>query len=78
MLEMCKNGGWKLGHLIDGTRAEYVRIPFADNCLYNVPKGADERSLLVLSDILPTGLKVGVLRGGVKPGCTVALLVLVQ
>jgi len=74
MLEMCKNGGWQLGNLIDGTQAEYVRIPFADNCLYNVPKGADERSLLVLSDILPTGLEVGVLRGGVKPGCTVAIV----
>jgi alcohol dehydrogenase len=71
---MCKNGGWQLGNLIDGTQAEYVRIPFADNCLYNVPKGADERSLLVLSDILPTGLEVGVLRGGVKPGCTVAIV----
>ena len=74
MLEQCKNGGWQLGHLIDGTQAEYVRIPFADNCLYHVPKGSDERTLLVLSDILPTGFEVGVLRGGVKPGCTVAIV----
>jgi alcohol dehydrogenase len=29
--------GWILGHLIDGTQAEYVRVPFADNALYKVP-----------------------------------------
>lgn len=74
MLEQCKNGGWRLGHLIDGTQAEYVRIPFADNGLYHVPKGVDERTMLVLSDIVPTGFEVGVLRGGVKPGCTVAIV----
>ena len=49
-------------------------MPFADSCLYPVPEGADERSLLVYSDILPTGLEVGVLRGFVKPGCTVAIV----
>lgn len=70
----CKTGGWKLGHLYDGTQAEYVRIAHADASLHPVPKGADERSLLLLSDILPTGLEVGVLRGGVKPGCSVAIV----
>ena len=49
-------------------------MPFADSCLYPVPKGADERALLVYSDILPTGLEVGVLRGHVTPGCTVAIV----
>lgn len=49
-------------------------MPFADSCLYPVPEGADEKSLLVYSDILPTGLEVGVLRGHVKPGCTVAVV----
>ena len=49
-------------------------MPYADSCLYPVPEGADERSLLVYSDILPTGLEVGVLRGLVKPGCTVAIV----
>ena len=29
----CSDGGWILGHLIDGTQAEYVRIPHADNSL---------------------------------------------
>lgn len=49
-------------------------MPYADSCLYPIPEGADERSLLVYSDILPTGLEVGVLRGHVTPGCTVAIV----
>lgn len=74
MYDACKNGGWQLGHLKDGTQAEYILMPFADSCLYPVPEGADERALLVYSDILPTGLEVGVLRGQVKPGSTVAVV----
>ena len=55
MYSHCETGGWILGHLIDGTQAEYVRIPFADNSLYHIPEGADEEALVMLSDILPTG-----------------------
>jgi len=67
-------GGWILGNLIDGTQAEYVRIPFADTSLYHVPAGADEDVLVMLSDILPTGFECGVLKGQVKPGDTVAII----
>jgi alcohol dehydrogenase len=67
-------GGWILGNVIDGTQAEYVRIPFADNSLYAVPPGADEQALLMLSDILPTGFECGVINGQVKPGDTVAIV----
>jgi len=74
MNDQCKRGGWTLGNSNDGTQAEYVRIPFADSNLYPVPEGADERSLLLFSDIMPTGLEVGTLRGGVKPGCTIAIV----
>jgi alcohol dehydrogenase len=74
MYSHCTNGGWILGHKIDGTQAEYVRIPFADTSLYHVPKGADEDALVMLSDILPTGLECGVLNGAVKPGDTVAII----
>ena len=74
MFDQCKNGGWTLGHTNDGTQAEYIRIPFGDSNLHKIPEGADERGLLVFSDILPTGLEVGTLRGGVKPGCTVAIV----
>ena len=74
MYSHCADGGWILGHLIDGTQAEYVRIPHADNSLHHVPKGADEDALVMLSDILPTGFEVGVLNGKVKPGDTVAIV----
>ncbi len=70
----AKGGGWILGNLIDGTQAEYVRIPFADTSLYHVPKGSDEDALVMLSDILPTGFECGVLKGQVKPGDTVAII----
>src|SRR6185503_7066081 len=53
MYSHCEDGGWILGHLIDGTQAEYVRIPHADNSLYPIPAGSDEEALVMLSDILP-------------------------
>lgn len=59
---------------MDGTQAEYVRIPLADSGLHHVPKGVDEKSLVMLSDILPTGLECGVLNGKVQPGSTVAII----
>ncbi|WP_335337228.1 zinc-dependent alcohol dehydrogenase family protein [Sedimenticola thiotaurini] len=74
MYAHCEDGGWILGHLIDGTQAEYVRIPHADNSLYPIPDGADEEALVMLSDILPTGFEIGVLYGAVKPGDTVAIV----
>jgi len=70
----CENGGWILGYLIDGTQAEYVRIPFADTSLYALPEGAEEDAMVMLSDILPTGYECGVINGTVKPGDTVALI----
>src|SRR5512133_1155382 len=75
MYSHCQNGGgWILGNVIDGTQAEYVRIPYADNSLYPIPAGADEEALVMLSDILPTGFECGVLNGKVKPGDTVAIV----
>jgi len=75
MYSHCENGGgWILGNTIDGTQAEYVRIPFADNSLYPIPAGVDEEALVMLSDILPTGYECGVLNGQIKPGDTVAIV----
>jgi alcohol dehydrogenase len=74
MYSHCVNGGWILGNKIDGTQAEYVRTPFADTSLYHVPSGANEDALVMLSDILPTGLECGVLNGKVEPGSTVAIV----
>ena len=68
MYSHCTTGGWILGNVIDGTQAEYVRIPHADTSLYRSPTGADEEALVMLSDILPTGFECGVLNGKVEPG----------
>jgi alcohol dehydrogenase len=67
-------GGWILGHLIDGTQAEYVRVPFADTSTYPVPPGVADENVLMLADILPTGYEVGVLNGHVSPGDVVAVV----
>ena len=67
-------GGWILGHKIDGTQAEYVRVPFADTSTYPVPDGASDEEILMLADILPTGYEVGVLNGGVRPGDVVVVV----
>lgn len=74
MYSHCITGGWILGNAIDGTQAEYVRIPHADTSLYAIPKDADEEALVMLSDILPTGFECGVLNGKVEPGSTVAIV----
>lgn len=74
MYSHCTTGGWILGNTIDGTQAEYVRIPHADTSLYHVPDGADEEALVMLSDILPTGFECGVLNGKMQPGSTVAIV----
>jgi alcohol dehydrogenase len=76
----CTTGGWILGNSIDGTQAEFVRIPHADTSLYPIPKNStgagdiDEEALVMLSDILPTGFECGVLNGKVRVGATVAIV----
>lgn len=66
--------GWIFGHLIDGTQAELVRVPFADTSLYAVPDGVTNEQAIFLADSLPTGYEVGVLAGRVRPGDTVAVV----
>jgi len=74
MYSHCLQGGWILGNTIDGTQAEYVRIPFADTSLYRIPQAVDEEPLVMLSDIFPTGYECGVLNGKVSPGDVVAIV----
>ncbi len=66
--------GWVLGHLIDGTQAEYVRVPYAENSVYKVPAGVTNQEGVLLSDILPTGFEIGVQYGHTKPGDVVAVI----
>src|SRR6516165_1129830 len=72
--QCTEGGGWVLGHKIDGTQAEYVRVPYADNSTFRVPDGVSDDEVLMLADILPTGYEVGVLAGGVRPGDVVAVV----
>ena len=66
--------GWIFGHLIDGTQAEYVRVPFAESSLHKLPEGVSDEAAVMLSDILPTGFEIGVRNGRVKPGDVVAVI----
>ena len=66
--------GWVFGHLIDGTQAEFVRVPYADNSLHKLPEGVSDDQGVMLSDILPTGFEIGVQYGRVKPGDVVAVI----
>jgi alcohol dehydrogenase len=70
----CANGGWVLGHRIDGVQAEYARVPFADMSTYRLPSTLPAESAVLLADILPTSYEVGVLAGGVRPGDTVVIV----
>lgn len=74
MYSHCEHGGWVLGNAIDGTHAEYARIPYADTSLYYVSGKVSDDALVMLSDILPTGFECGVLNGHVAPGETVAIV----
>ena len=74
MYSHCRDGGWILGNKIDGTQAQNVRIPYADNSLYHAPEGVGEEALVMLSDIFPTGFECGVLNGKVHPGDNVAIV----
>ncbi|MFE0462459.1 zinc-dependent alcohol dehydrogenase family protein [Kitasatospora sp. NPDC058965] len=67
-------GGWILGHLVDGTQAEYVRVPFADNSLHRLPAAVSDEDALLLADILPTSFEVGIRNGRVAPGDTVVIV----
>lgn len=74
MYSHCTSGGWILGNTIDGTQAEFVRIPHADLSLYHIPDNVEQEPLVMLSDILPTGFECGVLNGKVEPGSILAIV----
>jgi alcohol dehydrogenase len=60
--------------MIDGTQAELVRVPFAENSVYKMPESLSEAEGILLSDILPTGFEIGVQYGEVNPGDVVAVI----
>ncbi|MFI2414372.1 alcohol dehydrogenase catalytic domain-containing protein [Streptomyces sp. NPDC018947] len=72
--QCLEDGGWILGHLIDGTQAEYVRVPYADLSVHPLPSTVTDADAVLLADIFPTAYEVGVLKGGVRPGDTVVVV----
>jgi alcohol dehydrogenase len=74
MHSLCTTGGWLLGNGIDGTQAEFVRIPYANTSLFAIPVGGDQEAFVMLSDILPTGFEGGILNGKIQPGNVVAVV----
>lgn len=74
LLSSCERGGWLLGNTIDGVQAEYARVPLADSSLHHLPAWVDEEAALMLADIIPTGLEVGVQKGEVSLGDTVVII----
>lgn len=49
------NGGWALGCRIDGGQAEYVRVPYADQCLNRISDTVTNEQAIFVGDILATG-----------------------
>ncbi|GKU08171.1 alcohol dehydrogenase protein [Fusarium langsethiae] len=52
--------------------AEYIRIPWADSSLAEIPHGLDDKEWLPLTDVFPTGW-TALSRSGFQPGNTVAV-----
>ena len=68
-----EHGGWALGCRIDGGQAEYVRVPFADNGLTEIPDEVTDEAALFTGDILSTGYW-GASLAEIKPADTVAVI----
>lgn len=65
-------GGWRLGNTIQGSQAEYVRIPYAQANLAKIPPQLKDEQVVLLSDIASTGIS-GAESGGVRIGDAVVV-----
>ena len=65
-------GGWRLGNTIQGSQAEYVRIPYAQANLAKIPPELKDEQVVLLSDIASTGIS-GAESGGVRIGDAVVV-----
>ena len=74
LFSSCERGGWRIGNTRDGVQAQFACIPFADSSLHKIPAGMDEEAALMLADILPTGLEVGVQKAEVGLGDVVVII----
>lgn len=51
----CAKGKLFGSAVLDGGQAEYVRVPLADGTLVAAPAAVDEKKLVLMADIFPTG-----------------------
>jgi threonine dehydrogenase-like Zn-dependent dehydrogenase len=65
-------GGWRLGNTIQGSQAEYVRIPNARANLALIPPTLKDEQVVLLADIASTGIS-GAESGGVRIGDAVVV-----
>ncbi|EAW20694.1 alcohol dehydrogenase [Aspergillus fischeri NRRL 181] len=65
---------WTLGHQVDGTQAEFVRVPHATLSLHPLDSSVDTRAAVSLSDALPTGFECGVRNAGISPTGSVVIV----
>jgi len=66
--------GWIFGHLIDGTQAELVRVPYAETSVHVLPETVTNEEAIFLADVLPTGFEMGVRNAAVQPGDSVVVV----
>ena len=66
--------GWIFGHLIDGTQAELVRVPYAETSVHVLPETVTNEEAIFLADVLPTGFEMGVQNAAVQPGDSVVVV----
>ena len=65
-------GGWRLGNTIQGSQAQYVRIPNAQANLARIPAELKDEQVVLLSDIASTGIS-GAESGGIRIGDAVVV-----
>lgn len=66
--------GWIFGHLVDGTQAELVRVPYAETSVHVLPETVTNEEAIFLADVLPTGFEMGVQNAAVQPGDSVVVV----
>ncbi|MEU0126452.1 MULTISPECIES: alcohol dehydrogenase catalytic domain-containing protein [unclassified Streptomyces] len=72
--QCARGGGWLLGHEVNGTQAEYVRVPFADHSTHKLPYSLDRDTAVLFSEVLPAAFELGVRNGKVHPGSVVVVV----
>lgn len=72
--QCTQGGGWLLGHEVNGTQAEFVRVPFADHSTQKLPYAMDRDTAVLFSEVLPAAFELGVRNGKVRPGAVVVVV----